>query len=316
VVKALLADPGLGLKPVAVVDDDPDSPAAIQGVPVIGGFGLTRALAGPQKFAYAVVASAGARSSRFLAEIERHGLRFFRIVVVPDLFGFSSLWVNPKSLGGMLGLEVCQQAFLPEWQRTKRLLDLTLTILGGICILPLLALIALWIRWDSRGPALYGHRRIGFGGQRFRAWKFRSMIENADQVLQAHLERNPELREEWERDHKLRNDPRLTRAGRFLRRTSLDELPQLWNVLRGEMSLVGPRPIVQEEVPRYGDSFDLYTRVKSGLTGLWQVSGRNDTSYDERVRLDTFYVRNWSVWLDLCILFRTIGIVLLRKGAY
>jgi lipopolysaccharide/colanic/teichoic acid biosynthesis glycosyltransferase len=142
------------------------------------------------------------------------------------------------------------------------------------------------------------------------------MVTNADQVLHRYLENNPDLREEWERNHKLRNDPRITTVGRFLRRTSLDELPQLWNVLKGDMSLVGPRPIVEAEVARYGANFDLYTRVQSGLTGLWQVSGRNDTSYEERVKLDTFYVRNWSVWLDLCILFRTIGTVLLRKGAY
>jgi lipopolysaccharide/colanic/teichoic acid biosynthesis glycosyltransferase len=142
------------------------------------------------------------------------------------------------------------------------------------------------------------------------------MAQNADHVLRGCLMSNPELRQEWERTHKLRNDPRITTVGRFLRRTSLDELPQLWNVFKGEMSLVGPRPIVQDEVARYGANFDLYTKVRSGLTGLWQVSGRNDTSYEERVKLDTFYVRNWSVWLDLCILFRTIGTVLLRKGAY
>jgi lipopolysaccharide/colanic/teichoic acid biosynthesis glycosyltransferase len=130
------------------------------------------------------------------------------------------------------------------------------------------------------------------------------------------LENNPALREEWERSHKLRNDPRITRAGRFLRSTSLDELPQLWNVIKGEMSLVGPRPIVEAEIAKYGRKYSLYTKVKSGLTGMWQISGRSDTSYDERVKLDSFYVRNWSVWLDLYILFRTIEIVFLRKGAY
>ncbi len=142
------------------------------------------------------------------------------------------------------------------------------------------------------------------------------MVRNADEVLHRYLKTNPDLREEWKQNHKLRNDPRITPVGRFLRRTSLDEIPQLWNVLKGDMSLVGPRPIVDAEIVRYGSNFDLYMKVKSGLTGLWQVSGRNDTSYEERVKLDTFYVRNWSVWLDLCILFRTIGTVLLRKGAY
>lgn len=316
IVQALLADPGLGLKPIAVVDDNPESPAAIQGVPVIGSYDLAGEVIGSQRSAYAVVAMRGWRSSRFLSAIERHGLRFARILVVPDLVGFSTVGVNPRSLGGMLGLEVCPQIFAPEKQWAKRLLDLALTMAGGILCLPLFAAIAFWIKWDSPGPVFFCQRRIGFGSRPFRAWKFRSMIWNADRVLREHLAKDPRLREEWELDHKLRNDPRLTRAGRFLRRTSLDELPQLWNVLKGEMSLVGPRPIVEDEVSRYGDSFNLYTKVQSGLTGLWQVSGRNDTSYEERVRLDTYYVRNWSVWLDLCILFRTIGTVLMRKGAY
>jgi lipopolysaccharide/colanic/teichoic acid biosynthesis glycosyltransferase len=142
------------------------------------------------------------------------------------------------------------------------------------------------------------------------------MVLDADRILEKFLAERPDLRREWERDHKLKNDPRVTRVGRLLRKTSLDELPQLWNVLMGDMSLVGPRPIVHQEIERYGASFELYTRVKGGLTGLWQVSGRNDTTYDQRVQLDTFYVRNWSVWLDLCILFRTIAVVLFGHGAY
>jgi Undecaprenyl-phosphate galactose phosphotransferase WbaP len=315
-VSALLADPGLGLKPIAVVDDEAGHPAAIQGVPVMSGFDLAGAFAGSRPFAYAVVATTGVPNSHFLSTIERYGLTFSHILVIPDLSELSSLWVNTTSVGGMLGLEVYQQAFVPEGQWPKRLLDLVLTSAGAIAGVPLIGFIALWIKWDSRGPVFYCQRRIGKGGKEFRAWKFRSMVTNADQVLHRYLENNPELREEWERNHKLRNDPRITAVGRFLRRTSLDELPQLWNVLKGDMSLVGPRPIVEAEVARYGANFDLYTKVQSGLTGLWQVSGRNDTSYEERVKLDTFYVRNWSVWLDLCILFRTIGTVLLRKGAY
>jgi lipopolysaccharide/colanic/teichoic acid biosynthesis glycosyltransferase len=134
--------------------------------------------------------------------------------------------------------------------------------------------------------------------------------------LARHLDQHPELRTEWERDHKLRDDPRVTPVGRFLRKTSLDELPQLWNVFCGQMSLVGPRPIVDEEVPRYGESFKLFTRVRPGVTGMWQVSGRNDTTYTERVALDSYYVRNWSPWLDLYILAHTLRVVVMGKGAY
>jgi lipopolysaccharide/colanic/teichoic acid biosynthesis glycosyltransferase len=142
------------------------------------------------------------------------------------------------------------------------------------------------------------------------------MRTDAESVLEEYLTKHPELREEWESNTKLRNDPRITSIGGLLRKTSLDELPQLWNVLIGEMSLVGPRPLLDEDVVKYDDSFALYARVKPGLTGLWQVSGRNNTTYAERIRLDVYYVRNWSVWMDLHILVRTVKTVLLREGAY
>jgi Undecaprenyl-phosphate galactose phosphotransferase WbaP len=316
VVSTLLDQPGLGLKPVAVVDDDPDQPGLIRGVPVMRGFELASLVPQSCQFAYAVVAMPGVPSSSFLASIESYGLRFSRILMIPNLSNFCNLWVNAKSVGGMLCLEVCQQAFVRERQWPKRVLDLVLTLLGAVLVLPLIALITLWIKADSPGPVLYAQPRIGQDGKQFQTWKFRSMVANADGILRRYLEDNPAMRDEWERTHKLRDDPRITRVGRFLRRTSLDELPQLWNVLKGEMSLVGPRPIVEAEIPKYGDQFNLYTKVKSGLTGMWQISGRSDTSYQERVQLDSFYVRNWSVWLDLYILFRTIETVVLRKGAY
>ncbi len=315
-VKAMLDQPGLGLKPVAVVDDNPENRRAIHGVPVMGGFELALTVPDTYKFSYAVFALSAVPGEDVVSLVETYGLRFSRILMIPDLAHFSTLGVNAKSVGGMLGLEVCQQAFAPERQWPKRLLDLSLTLLGSAMVLPLVALIAIWIKLDSPGPALYSQQRIGQDGRTFRAWKFRSMVRDADEVLSRCLAQDPLLREEWERDHKLRNDPRITRTGRFLRRTSLDELPQLWNVLYGEMSLVGPRPIPLYERGFYGEAFDLYKRVLPGLTGMWQVSGRNDTSYEERIHLDAFYVRNWSVWLDFYILFRTIETVILREGAY
>jgi len=198
----------------------------------------------------------------------------------------------------------------------KRIEDLAIVIAGGLCVLPLIAAIALLIRISSPGPVIYRQERIGRGGRRFRAWKFRTMVADADKRLEWYLARNPNMRKEWEMNHKLRNDPRVTRIGHWLRKTSLDELPQLWNVLLGEMSLVGPRPIVKAEINKYGESFDLYTRVLPGITGLWQISGRNNTTYAERVHLDSYYVRNWSPWLDTYILARTVKVVLRGEGAY
>jgi len=212
--------------------------------------------------------------------------------------------------------EVRRGLLSAESGRIKRLFDLLIGFVLFTLSLPIGALIALAIWIESGRPVFFAHTRIGQGGRRFRLLKFRSMVVNGDEVLQRHLEQRPELAIEWLRSHKLKDDPRVTRVGRFLRRRSLDELPQFWNVLAGDMSLVGPRPIVQEEEAKYGQAFRLYSLVKPGLTGLWQVSGRNDTSYRHRVSLDSQYVREWTPWLDLRILLRTVRVVLGGHGAY
>ena len=198
---------------------------------------------------------------------------------------------------------------------SKRVLDVVGAVVLALVFSPLiLAIICLMRKGD--GSVIYRHRRIGRGGQMFSCLKFRTMIPNADQVLRELLDKDPMLRAEWIRDHKLRNDPRVTHLGRFLRRTSLDELPQLLNVLRGEMSLVGPRPVVREELLRYGRSVGTYLSTQPGITGLWQVTGRNNTDYRRRVVMDTYYVRNQNLLLDLYILAKTTGVVLGGKGAY
>jgi Undecaprenyl-phosphate galactose phosphotransferase WbaP len=315
IIRTLIDDPGLGLKPIGFF-----SPAAmgasVLGVPSIAAGDLADLASRIQGPAYAVVTASEASREELIPIIECYRRHFSHILVIPDFSGFSCLWVNPKNLGGLLGLEVYQQVFVPSRRVLKRLIDLILTTLIGLALAPIMLILAVAIKLDSPGPVLYPHRRIGRGGREFGAWKFRSMISNADEVLKQHLEQNPAFQEEWANSQKLKDDPRVTRLGRFLRRCSLDELPQLWNVLRGEMSLVGPRPIVRDEIARYGVDFETYTWVQGGLTGLWQVSGRSDTSYQQRVNYDCFYVHNWSVWLDLCILFRTIGTVLSRAGAF
>jgi Undecaprenyl-phosphate galactose phosphotransferase WbaP len=198
----------------------------------------------------------------------------------------------------------------------KRVFDVLLVaVLGTLAFVPGV-LIALAIVLDSRGPVFFAHRRVGEGRRTFRIWKFRSMVRDADALLDRYLRQHPERASEWERTHKLKGDPRVTRVGRFLRKTSLDELPQLWNVLRGDMSMVGPRPIVAAEIAKYGPAFGLYSQVLPGLTGLWQVSGRNDMQYSRRVELDCHYIRNWSAARDLEILLKTVGVILRGHGAY
>jgi Undecaprenyl-phosphate galactose phosphotransferase WbaP len=201
-------------------------------------------------------------------------------------------------------------------QALKRCLDISLLFLGAAIALPLIGLVALVIKLGSRGPVFFSQERIGRYGRHFRALKFRTMVPNGDDILAAYLVAHPEERIIWRRNRKLKCDPRVTWVGRILRRTSLDELPQLWNVLRGEMSLVGPRPMMRVEIPEYGDQFEDCVQVLPGITGLWQVSGRGDTSFRQRVALDVEYATTRSLWLDLKILFRTPAVVITRKGAY
>jgi undecaprenyl-phosphate galactose phosphotransferase len=197
----------------------------------------------------------------------------------------------------------------------KTMFDLFAAGVLVVLFAPLLGALTLLVRADG-GPAFYRHRRLGAGGRMFDCIKFRSMLLDADRVLREVLENDPDAASEWAATQKLRSDPRITRIGRFLRRSSLDELPQLFNVLRGEMSLVGPRPIVTAEIDRYEDDIEYYYAAKPGITGLWQVSGRSDMSYARRVRLDVWYVRNWTLWHDIAILFKTIPAVFLQRGAH
>jgi Undecaprenyl-phosphate galactose phosphotransferase WbaP len=202
----------------------------------------------------------------------------------------------------------------PEYL-AKRVFDVVSAVILGLLLSPLILLVVILIRLGGE-PVLFRHRRIGRNGRMFQCIKFRTMVPNAEEVLRHLLNEHPELRDEWTQNHKLRNDPRVSAIGRVLRLTSLDELPQIWNVLRGEMSLVGPRPIVRAELLRYGRDASKYLAVKPGLTGLWQVKGRSDTTYRRRVAMDRFYVRHQSLFLDIYILTATPAAVLRRSGAY
>jgi Undecaprenyl-phosphate galactose phosphotransferase WbaP len=232
----------------------------------------------------------------------------------------SSTFDLPDVSGSTSTVRVPPQARGPEdlfrYRFVKRSVDAVLVVLLGIVLSPVLLLIAAAVWLSSPGPVLFSHRRIRRHGEFFTMWKFRTMCINSGEVLERYLMMHPEARAEWRATHKLKCDPRVTRVGRILRKTSLDELPQLWNVLNGTMSLVGPRPIVAAEVEKYGDQFWDYCSVKPGMTGLWQVSGRSELSYSQRVELDRHYVQNWSLSVDAKILMRTWSSVVNRDGAY
>lgn len=317
-IRYLRQNPKLGLVPIVVLDVEPRHLFYLEEIPVVPAEQLLFDASYQNALGIdtAIVVSTGVPED-WMSRLTRYqGGNFRRLIIVPGLDRVSNLSLTSLNLGGILSFELQHNLLNEKEQTLKRFLDLALTIVGGLLISPFLLLIAVLIKLDSKGPVLYGHTRLGLNGRKFKVWKFRTMFPNADQVLEDYLQAHPELRQEWDSLHKLKDDPRVTRVGRFLRKYSLDEFPQLWNVLRGEMSLVGPRPIVEDEICRYDDCYEFYTQVKPGITGMWQISGRNDTTYEERVRLDEFYVRNWSVWLDIVILARTVWVVLRPRGAY
>ncbi|MEH2516782.1 exopolysaccharide production protein ExoY [Bradyrhizobium sp. AZCC 1610] len=198
----------------------------------------------------------------------------------------------------------------------KRILDVVISSTALLVFAPLFCFIALLLKIADRGPVFFQQTRVGFRSSRFACLKFRTMVTDGNAVLAQHLRDFPDAATEWAETRKLKRDPRVTELGRVLRQLSLDELPQLWNVLRGDMSIVGPRPIVFDEVKMYGPSAEHYLLARPGLTGAWQISGRNDVSYERRVSLDRDYIENWSFWKDLKIIVKTIPAVIAAKGTY
>lgn len=313
-IQQLQRFPAYGLRPVAIYDDNPDLIGQnIEGIPVLGT--LQNAAQSPLTN-HALISIPGARAQRLHQIINNIHQAYPMTWVIPDFFGVPNQSLRPHSLGTFAALEVRNNLRSTRSRAVKRSLDIVLVALGGLLALPVMLLIALLIRMDSPGPIVYRARRIGAEGKMFNCLKFRSMYLDADERLKHILAENAELRAEFEATHKLKDDPRVTRMGALLRKTSLDELPQLWNVLIGEMSLVGPRPIVTAEIEKYAEVFEVYKQVRPGITGYWQVHGRSDTTYEERVNMDLFYVSNWSPWLDLVVLIKTVGVVLMGKGAY
>lgn len=312
----LVANRRLGLRPVGVIANPEVAEIGADEPWYAGSWTEAEKIANERGVYWAVVVPPDGAASDITTMLTEHLSTIPHIHILTELTGLPDHWARNQQFDGLAGIHLQQNLMLPLPRITKRCMDIFGAIAGCILLSPLLFYIAVAVKMSSRGPVLFPHERIGKDGRRFRAWKFRTMFQNASVVLEQYLDVHPEMQEEWQRDHKLRHDPRITRIGRFLRKTSLDELPQLWNVLRGEMSMVGPRPIVTAEIPKYGPYYGLFTMVTPGITGLWQVSGRNNTTYEERVQLDSYYVRNWSLWLDIFLLLKTVRIVLFSRGAY
>ena len=312
--------PETGLRPAAAVCHGVSTgPEAfiVATMPQLADFSEIKRYAEENGDDYAIILGDGFSNSEARDLMDQAG-RLFPCVFLMVGYGGSDtpLWLQPVEIAHTMALRMRQNLFDPRRLLLKRASDIICAGIGLLALAPFFIAIAIWIKWESKGPVFYSHKRLGVGGKHFKMLKFRTMVSNADQVLEAYLASDPALREEWEADQKLRHDPRITKAGRVLRKFSLDELPQVFNVLKGDMSLVGPRPIVDEEIAKYGKDYEAYKRVRPGMTGLWQVSGRNDTSYSYRVSIDTYYICNWSIWMDMWILARTPFVVLKGAGAY
>ena len=316
VLESLTKNPRIGLKPVAVLDDNPACYSELDGDVTRGPLSRCLDITREQRISHGILCMPNLSRPQLLGLLEQYSQCFSHLMVIPNLIGMSSLGICAREVGGIVGVEVTQQLLRPSSRFAKRILDLAFTLVVAPFVLLLIAMFALLIKLEGPGPIFYANERIGRGGRKFKAWKLRSMVPDGDRVLAEYLGNHPAEAAHWHNTQKLKRDPRITRVGRIIRKTSIDELPQFWNVLNGNMSVVGPRPVLEQQVPIYGASFSLYRQVRPGITGLWQVSGRNELAFSERVKLDKYVIQNWSVWLDIYILARTVSVLLTAKGAY
>ena len=311
-------DLGYRYRVVGLLDDDPISEELPQKFRMLGKVSDAEEIIRDSGVKTVIITAPGMDSERLESLVAKIQPLVRDILFVPDLMmlPLGHVGVEPFYTEKVFMLSIRNNLARRRNRLAKRIFDLVVTVVGGLLILPILLILAVFVGVDNKGRIIFAHRRVGQNGKLFPCYKFQSMVPDAQERLEEYLARNSEARKEWEESFKLTNDPRVTKLGAFLRKTSLDELPQLWNVLMGDMSLVGPRPIVTKEVERYGDYIREYYMVPPGITGMWQVNGRSDTTYEERVAMDTWYVRNWSIWIDLVYLLKTVKTVFTGKGAY
>lgn len=318
VLQGIRDDVGLNFNVIGYVDDAGPQEENVGKLPYLGTFGEVVEVIDKTQVQDVCIAAPGLSPDKLNSLIHTIQPHVRNLSFVPDLIGLPVNGIEVDSLFNerLMFMSLKNNLARPYNRFIKRVFDLVLTTIGVVLLSPVFLLLAVLIKLDSRGPVIFAHQRIGKDGKLFPCLKFRTMCVDADKKLKEYLAANPEARKEWEAEFKLKDDPRVTRVGKVLRKTSLDELPQLFNVLIGQMSLVGPRPIVTAEIPKYGPYIKDFYMVHPGITGMWQVNGRSDTTYEERVQMDSWYVRNWDVWLDIMLLWRTFGVVLQHKGAY
>jgi Undecaprenyl-phosphate galactose phosphotransferase WbaP len=309
IIKSLKKHKNFGLIPYVVVDDDLDKWGYIAGVPVVGNLNIIPELTGKLLLDYAILAMPKVSATRQQNILQSYSKFFAHTNVIPELFGLANTWVEPKDFGGIVGLEIQQTLLKKSNLFIKRAFDITLASFLLVALMPLIAVIALAIKIDSKGKVFFKQERMGYNDSRFKIIKFRTMHTDAELRLQELLDSNPKYKEEYEIYHKLTDDPRMTKVGKFLRKFSLDEIPQFLNVILGDMSLIGPRAYLPWEKIKMNNYDELILQVKPGISGLWQVTDRNNSSFEERNITDIQYIRTWSIFLDFYILARTIWVI-------
>lgn len=299
----------LGYHPAVIIDSSAAEPGEFLGVPVFPPDEEVFSAIKKHNIKQAIICDYKGDMSQIMASYR------YTITISKNQNTFTSTQ-QLKDIDGIIGFSSTHNLTFKINNALKRFLDILIILIFSPIIIPVVLILALLVKCTSKGPVFYAHKRIGKNGKEIKCWKFRSMCVNSQEILEHILATDPVRKAEWEKERKFVNDPRVTKFGKFLRKTSLDELPQLWNIFIGQMSLVGPRPVTEPELVKYGKFKDFVLSVSPGLTGMWQISGRSDTGYEERITYDTYYIQNWSIWLDIWILIKTVWVVLIGKGAY
>lgn len=309
IVDRLLKRQDFGYKPAIIITDLKDHVDEYNGIPVFSSSNELFDVIKKLNLKVAIICD----YDKNLDEISSY---YRYTIVIPKKQIANTMSLHMRDFGGIMGFSTTHNLTKKGNLALKRILDIFLVILSLPIVIPLVLIISIAIKCTSKGPVFYGHMRVGKNGKPLKTWKFRSMVVDSDVQLKKILATDPVRAAEWEKDRKFVDDPRVTKVGKFLRKTSLDEIPQLWNIFLGQMSFVGPRPVTKPELKKYGKYANYVLSVKPGLSGMWQISGRSDTGYEERITLDTYYIQNWSIWLDIWIILKTVWVVLKGKGAY
>lgn len=309
IVDRLLKRQDFGYKPAIIITDLKDHVDEYNGIPVFSSSNELFDVIKKLNLKVAIICD----YDKNLDEISSY---YRYTIVIPKKQIANTMSLHMRDFGGIMGFSTTHNLTKKGNLALKRILDIFLVILSLPIVIPLVLIISIAIKCTSKGPVFYGHMRVGKNGKPLKTWKFRSMVVDSDVQLKKILATDPVRAAEWEKDRKFVDDPRVTKVGKILRKTSLDEIPQLWNIFLGQMSFVGPRPVTKPELKKYRKYANYVLSVKPGLSGMWQISGRSDTGYEERITLDTYYIQNWSIWLDIWIILKTVWVVLKGKGAY